>query len=244
MEELAKQLSEDLNALNKFLVSDKPLPPSHVRITASPILRKWFIEGWINKLAKQAQVEYTFKSLDTDQIVSSIESIPDIQFFLTGGIMMDGLPIRGYYVSDVPPPSDGTQLIPIDKMKYRLLKPSHLLKSKRIYFKGHWFNFEDIIKFCANKYGGVHFDLNRSKKWEKDIEVASQYFIAGNPNGLTKRQIIEPYTKKNQILLVLPKEKGNIWNCLDIELLAAAQALLNIHVNGNPVATKQNPMAS
>jgi hypothetical protein len=236
LKELAQQLSEDLNALSRFLVSSEPLHPSHVRITAAPVLRKWFIEGLINRLSSHANVEYTFNSLCTEDIVSVIESNPAIQFFLTGGIMMDGLPVQGYYVSDNPPPIDGSPEIPIKKMRYKLFKPSKLLKSKRLFFKGSWFNFRDIIVFCANKYGGVHFDINRSKAWEKKIEEASQYFVAGNPNGLKKRQIIEPYTDENRILLVLPREKGNIWNCVDIELLAAAQALTNIYVNGEPVA--------
>lgn len=154
---------------------------------------------------------------------------------MAGGVLMNGVPIQGYYVSDGPANDDGSPVIPIHKMKYELFKSSELLKSKRIYFNGHWFNFSEIIKFCANKYGGVHLDKKYSKSWEQELENASNYFVAGNPDDYNELKTIEPYSAKHQILLTLPKEKGHIWNCLDIELLAAANALINIHVNGDRI---------
>ena len=107
---------------------------------------------------------------------------------------------------------------------------------KRIYFKDTWIKASEIIRFSANKYGGVHLDTNYTKEWQNKIYEASQYFIAGNPDNKTSKEIIEPYSDANQILLVLPKEKGNIWNCIDISMLALAQAFCSIHVNGERVA--------
>ncbi|MBK7338018.1 MAG: hypothetical protein IPJ00_18480 [Saprospirales bacterium] len=120
-ETLATHLSQDLSALSKTLYNTEPLNPSWVRITASGILRKWFIESWIDKLAKEASVKYTFNSLDTTEIVNHIKSNRDIQFFMTGGVNMDGVLIQGYYVSDGPPNLDGSPVIPIDKMNFKLL---------------------------------------------------------------------------------------------------------------------------
>ena len=72
------------------------------------------------------------------------------------------------------------------------------------------------------------------------IEEAANYFVAGNPDGLSERMIIEPYNDKHRILVVLPKETGYKWNCLDVELLSAAQAFLNIHVNGEQLVEFEN----
>ena len=241
-EELAIHLTEDLNALNKFLYSTEPLHPSHVRITASAILRKWFIESWIDKLAKEASVEYTFASLDTTNIVSAIDEDKDIQFFMTGGVNMDGLPIQGYYVSDGPPNSDGTSVIPIDKMEYKLFKPSRLLNSKRVYHNGTWFNFSEIIKFCANKYGGVHLDKRYTKEWQAKLEVASNYFIAGNPNHENERKIVEPYSDKHRILLVLPKEKGKRLELLRYRAISYCASIFEYtRQRGNDRRTRSRP---
>ncbi len=91
----------------------------------------------------------------------------------------------------------------------------------------------------------VHLDFRRTKDWQIIIEEASNYFVVGNPDGLKDMGIIEPYSDEHQILLVLPKEQGNLWNCLDIELLALTQSFANIHVDGELLAiideTKESP---
>lgn len=232
---LINQLHEDLTALANFLFSRDPLPPSYVRITAAAVLRKWFLDGWINKLSAATGARYSFKTHDTSTVVQAIEKEPSIEFFMTAGINLNGVPMRGIYVSKASAPVGGGAIIPVDKMPLELFKPSKLLKCKRVFFTGQWLDFEHIIRFVANKYGGVHLDTERELPWQNILEAAAQYFIAGNPTGLDKVQIIEPYSEKHQMLLVLPKEGLNIWNCLDIELLAAAQAFLNIHVDGQPV---------
>jgi hypothetical protein len=233
--ELIDQLYEDISGLAKFLTSPNPLPPSYVRITATAILRKWLIDGWINRLASLTGAVYTFKSYDTSQVVHSIQNQPSVTFFMAAGVYLNGVPMRGIYASDAPPPNEGKALLPIDKMDLTLFKPNQLLISKRIYYKNQWIDFESIIRFVANKYGGVHYDPKREHEWQNILEEAAKYFIAGNPTGLNEMQIIEPFSDKHQILLVLPKEGENIWSCLDIELLSAAQAFLNIHIDGEPL---------
>jgi hypothetical protein len=149
---------------------------------------------------------------------------------MSGGIMMDGIPIKGYYASDEP--FSGTPQIPTTSMDYVDVSPSKFLSSKRIYFDGTWFTTEHVIRFMANKFGGVHFDKRRTEPWQSKLETASGFFTVGNPNNLTKRQLIETTSPKHNIHLVLPKEVGHLWTCLDIELLAIAQSLGNIACNG------------
>jgi len=235
VESVRRQFEEDLAALDSLLRRPDPLPPSHVRITASAVLRKWFLDGHLNRLGKSLGVKFSFPVLDTSSIVDAIAGDRSIRFFLAGGVLMNGLPIRGYYVSDVP--YDGQVRLPINSMKMIDVRSSHFLKSHRIYHEGCWFDTADIMRFAANKAGGVHLDFRREQDWQHRIEAASEYFVLGNPDKLQDRkvQIIEPYSPQNQILLLLPKEVGHLWTCLDVELLAAAQSLINIRCNDEPL---------
>ncbi len=234
IEKLVDQLYEDLEALLKFLISKDPIPPSYARIVATAIVRKWLVDGLINKLSSLNGATFSFQTHDTTEVVEAIKANPQITFFTAAGINLDGVPIKGIYTSNSSASANGSAELPIN-MPLKLFKPSELLKSKRIFYKGQWFDFENIIRFVANKVGGVHFDFKREAEWQLLLEEAANYFIAGNPDGLSERRIIEPYSKKHQILMVLPKENGFIWTCLDIELLAAAQAFGKIHIDGEPI---------
>lgn len=147
--------------------------------------------------------------------------------------MMDGVPIRGYYVADSP--FEGRPPIPIDTMPTVHLAPSRFLKMKRVLHDAKWFNAEQVVQFVANKHGGVHFDESRDRPWHEELERAAAFFTIGNPDGLTERQLIETRTPQHSIRLILPKEIGHLWTCLDIELLAVAQSLTNIHCNDRPL---------
>jgi hypothetical protein len=114
-----------------------------------------------------------------------------------------------------------------------LLTPARFLNSKRIYFEGNWFSAEQIISLICNKHGGVHFDTRRDKPWQETLERAAIYMTFGNPNYETESRIIDLEEPGGPCMVVIPEEAGNSWSCLDIELLSAAQALLNVHCNGD-----------
>ncbi|MDN5512082.1 MAG: hypothetical protein L0G64_07155, partial [Acinetobacter sp.] len=112
-------------------------------------------------------------------------------------------------------------------------KPSKLLKKNKIFYKNHKFNVEQIIKFYCNKDGGVHLDFKRNEPWQESLTEAAEYFILGNPYETDVFEVVDLDEHINgRKLLVLPKEKKYIWNALDIEMLALAQSLINIHCNG------------
>ncbi|MDN5523501.1 hypothetical protein [Acinetobacter sp.] len=92
---------------------------------------------------------------------------------------------------------------------------------------------EQIIKFYCNKDGGVHLDFKRNEPWQESLTEAAEYFILGNPYETDVFEVVDLDEHINgRKLLVLPKEKKYIWNALDIEMLALAQSLINIHCNG------------
>ena len=239
MSALKAQFEEDTRALAQFLTRRDPLPPSHVRIVACGIVRKWLIDDQISALAREIECTFTLPVLDTSSIAQAIASGVSVRFFMPGGVLWDGVPIRGFYVSD--DPYEGSPLIPIDSMHYVDLPPRKFLNARRVYHVGEWFTTEQIIRFIANKYGGVHFDPTRDKPWQRNLENASEFFTVGNPDNLRERQLLETTSPKHKILLVLPKEAGHLWTCLDIELLAIAQSLINVRCNGEPLLVFSEP---
>src|SRR4051812_32831767 len=101
-EKLKKQLEEDTEAFASLLRRADPLPPSHVRIITSSILRKWLIEGLINDLARKTGFRFTFPALDTRAVFEAIRHDQNIRYFCAGGIILDGRAIQGVTVSDAP----------------------------------------------------------------------------------------------------------------------------------------------
>lgn len=235
MDALKTQFEEDLAALAEILVRSDPLPPSHVRVTACAIVRKWLLDGQLNKLANHLGVTFTLPGLDTSAVVSAIERDGDIKFFLTGGVVLDGVPISGFYVSDAA--FTGQPALPIHQMSGVVFRPSRYLKAPRVYHDGVWFNVEQIVRYMANKRGGVHFDEHLQHDWERRLSEAAEFFTLGNPDGHDRLEIVETRSPRHHVHLVLPREVGHVWSCLDVELLSVAQALVNVYCNDERLLT-------
>lgn len=234
---LQKQLEEDLATLLDILVQPGPLPPRHVRSVGSAIVRKWLVEGKLNDLGHDIGVKFELPAYDTSPVFSVLPNTPEIKIYISGGINLGGVPIRSMYVSSSP--YNGEMPIPAETESV-LYSPGKFLGSKRVYFKGHTFTAEQIITFVANKHGGIHFDQNREKPWQVHLETASSYMIFGNPSHEKEPSIIDLEGPEGACLVVIPSEVGNTWSCLEIEMLAAAQALVNVHVNGTRLILTTN----
>lgn len=233
MQNLRQGFEEDAAALAEFLICPGPLRPSHVRVSASAVVRRWLLDGQLNRLSQELDGALTLPTVDTSSAVAEIAANPSVQFFMAGGVILDGEVLRGLYVSDAPyegcPPISGAGL------GTSLLQPSRYLRSRRVFHKGQWFTAEQVIRFVANKHGGVHFDMTREYEWQCSLENAARFFVVGNPERLKERQIIEGRSPEHTILLVLPREVGFVWSCLEIELLSAAQSLVNVNLDGEPL---------
>lgn len=67
-----------------------------------------------------------------------------------------------------------------------------------------------------------------ANKYKINIEEAAKYLKLGNPDDETEMFLDEA---KGYQLIVLPLEKGYEWNCLEVEMLVAAQSLVNVYCN-------------
>lgn len=226
---LQKHLEEDLATLFELLVTSGPLPPRHVRAVASPIVRKWLIEGALNELAHKMDVRFELPAHDTVDVFSALPQAPEVNFYLAGGINLGGIPVRSMYASSAR--FNGKPPIPVET-KITMYTPNKYLKSKRIFFEGNSFSAKEIITFVANKHGGVHFDSSRDNPWQEHLERAACYMTFGNPNHAKEPGIVDQGEPGDPCLVLIPNETGNVWSCLEIEMLSAAQTLVNVHCNG------------
>ena len=170
--DLQKQFGEDATALVELLTSPGPLRPSNVRVVAAALVRKWLLDGNLNLLAKELGDSVGLPVVNTTKVVLEIGSDPGITFFLAGGVQLDGELLHSFYVSDAP--YEGKAAISGGDLSF--LRLHHFLKSPRIFYQGDWFTAEQVIKFVANKYGGVHFDLSRQHDWQTRLEAAAKCF--------------------------------------------------------------------
>ena len=232
--QLGELLDDDLYAMFDLLNRPDPLPPAHVRVITSSILRRWFVESWISKLANSTNSNITLPVLDNSSVIDSIETQQAITFFVTGGVRLDGKIHWGMYSTSEP--FDGKPPINFSNPQYVEVNPGKFMKQRRLYFENEWFTTEEIVKFVSNKAGGVHLNQRGLSTNQKKLVRANKYLRLGNPGSEVERKLLEStcVNGEEELLVVLPKEKGHVWNSTDIEMLSAAQSFINMRLNGTP----------
>lgn len=217
-------LRADLNTLFKLVIThEKPCAEGDIR-AASAILRRWFVEGLLGRLANALGAVPKVWAMDNRDVWCAIERDETIRYFLTGGVMFDGRPVMCIYESTAE--STNVPRLPIQGGLDQIeLSPSDLLKQKRIYHLGTFFSCEDIIKFTANKLGGVHLDFRRDDHFSK-LEAASNFMSFGGP--LDKVEGPPP----GELYFDLEPNGREILIGTHIEIIAAAASLLSCEFNG------------
>lgn len=226
--ELQKLLEEDISTLRETLIRADALPPRYVRSIAAPIVRRWLIDKQLNILAKEIGLTIELPILDTSLAFEKLSTLDNkIIFYMSGGVYLGGEFISSIYYSSQE--FSGEPIIHAEP-NVILYPAEKLLNLKRVFHNGNTFNMNQIITFLSNKQGGVHFNKNydKYKTWQVDIEKAANFLKLGNPYNEDNLSLNEEH---DSILVVLPLEKGYEWNCLEIEVLSAAQSLVNIHCN-------------
>jgi hypothetical protein len=224
--EVYRQLQSDLAALFKLVHAHrKPISEGDIRL-ASVVLRKWLIDGLLGGLCNTARVEATVPVLDNSVPLAALLREPSINYFLTGGVRFNGVPIRGIYNSALPP--EGRPLLPVEVMPDKELKASAFLAQQRLFFEGTFYSCEDIIKFTAHKLGGAHFDTKRNPSLEK-LDRASQYMKYGGP------QPSPDWEPDSEIYMVLEPNSNEVLSGSHIEIIAAAASFIQIKLDGKPI---------
>ena len=233
--ELRRLLIADLSHLATLVIThNKPVVEASIR-SASVILRRWLIEDKLAILANAVQATPTVPVLDTSAVFAEITRQSTTEYFLTGGVRFAGTPLLGICSFSSPVPEKGS-LLPIDKLEYTMLRLHQFKSQPRMHFKGTNFSCEEIIKYTANKLGGVHIDFNRqgdakyaklNEKYAK-LDEAASYMKYGGPLSLEEPQPSELY-------LVLEPKGTEVLSGAHIEIIAAAASLLHVHFDERPI---------
>lgn len=240
LEQLQKQFEEDTITLVNIFISKDPLPPFYVRNIAAPILRRWFIDKNLIRLQSELKCnKFELLAPDTKKIFELIKSKNIYEFYLTGGVYLGGEFLRSIYFSHSTPEE---AFICEFSYEFENISISKFLNSNRVFYNGEIYNVEKILRIYANKYGGVHLDNSRQKDWELNIDGAVKFIKFGNPEGKYKEvklmsKLDDGYSEDSLYFLALPKEEGFIWTVLDVEVLAIAQALINLSIDGKKIIT-------
>lgn len=228
VDDLKKQLEEDLQLLSDQLSSEGPLPLAAIRVTASAICRKWLLDRNLVKLCQSLGMIPTLPALDTDAHQEFIRKDGGFNFYTAGGVSIDGRPINSIYAHRENRPAGSPPLLSVPSIrKYTVSK---FLKRKTTFIEGVWLNNEDILRYMSNKAGGIHYDTTRDKLVDRSIDRAKECLWLGDIPP-------EPWPAGLEVYLQLPKKTGAHWNCTHIEVCAIAQSLLGLHLNGNPLVT-------
>jgi hypothetical protein len=233
--ELRRLLIADLSHLATLVIThNRPVVEASIR-SASVILRRWLIEDKLAILANAVQATPTVPVLDTSAVFAEIARQPTTEYFLTGGVYFAGTPRQGICSFSSPAPEEGW-LLPIDKLDYTMLRLHQFKSQPRMHFKGINFSCEEIIKYTANKLGGVHIDFSRqgdpkyaklNDKYAK-LDEAASYMRYGGPLAPGEPQPSELY-------LVLEPKGSEVLSGAHIEIIAAAASLLQVHFDGRPI---------
>lgn len=225
LDEYMRMLLSDLDSLFKLVFTlRKPVAEGDIRL-ASIILRKWLIEGYLGKLCNATRMKATFYALDNRKVMDALPAVPQINYFLTAGVKMDGRPVAAIYNANVPPTDK--PLVPVDSLEYREFTSHQFIKQKRLYFEGAYFSLEEIIKFTANKLGGAHLDFERPGAYES-LNNAAHYMMYGGP----ARPIHVP--APIHLYMVLEPKSTEILSGLHLEIIAAASSFIQFKLGGHP----------
>ncbi|HEV7880184.1 hypothetical protein [Bradyrhizobium sp.] len=234
--EMRRLFLDDLRHMGTLIIThNKPVEEASIR-SASVILRRWLIEDKLAILAKTVQAEATFPCVDTSPVFEEIPRQPSTEYFLTGGVRFDqGKLCLGVSSFSSPPPESGS-LLPIDRLEQKMLTLHQFKSQPRMYFLGTNFSCEEIIKYTANKLGGVHIDFSRqgnekyaqlNEKYAK-LDEAAAYMKFGGP--LPQGQL-----HPSKLYIPLERTGSEILSGAHIEIIAAAASLIQVHFDGKPV---------
>lgn len=213
----------DLDTIFRLIVRQKePLDVGSIR-SVTPILRRWLVEGLLGKLCHGLECKALLPALDNEPVIKALPNAPEISCFVTGGIRFDGNPISGIYVSDKP--YAGKPPIPIDQMNFELMKLGSFTKQKRVYFDGTYFSCEEILKFVANKLGGVHYDGEHNHRQKLMAAVTDAITFGGPPEKVERGTVGRTH-------LVVEPDSTEPLNALHVEIVATAASLLCVQLNG------------
>jgi hypothetical protein len=167
---LFRHFGEDLETLERH-TSGVNVNASDLRQIVAPILRRWLVDDLIHRVQRELNQKILIVSDDLRTFVRACEK-GNLRFFAGVKATINGTPISNFGFGN-----DRAQLdLPAWSVEISNLKIADFAR-QRVLFGNHIFaTRSDIIKFVANKWGGVHLDSKLTDKVQLMIEETRFYY--------------------------------------------------------------------
>ena len=223
---LQREFEDDFEHMVRSL-SGEVVKPRDIVVTGSAFLRKWITERGLEKLAHENGYDIHVRVHDNRKHVRLIDEIDDFSFYTTACVGLEGHFCGPFYHHKHAPPPDRPWMEFPPRQFVRLRD----FKRRRVtHYDGTWFKNENIIRFAANKYGGVHLD-RRDTLDEADRKYleATEYASWGGPDEVDT-------TSNSGLRYIVTSERIEPYNCCHIELLSMCESIATIRFNGQQFA--------
>ncbi|MGT2515622.1 hypothetical protein ACVOMT_16560 [Sphingomonas panni] len=220
-DELARVLHGDIETMVPLTFPHgRPVTEAHARLLAV-IMRRWLVDGDLKKLLAPLRQSALFDVQGNSRAKAYADRSAAFRYYLTGGIMVQGRPVRHIYESPLPENEVKRDFVHEHHVRLPLKK---FLAQPRLYHEGHWFNTEQILRFVANKLGGNHLDFDRTGEWAK-LDAANKFMRYGGPARAAPPPGCEVY-------LILEPSSDEIIGGVHLEVIAAAAAFVQLEIGG------------
>lgn len=169
--EMVLQLLEDVAAIEAANVARFPTAVE-LRTVFTPILRRWIADGGFFTIQKLLASPLTFTTYSHVDDVTACK-LGAYKWWMGPVDCGEGLIVK---------PAVSTRKYAPGELQERKLfeiaqKAKLFFEQKMFWWKGQFYTREDLIKFAANKLGGVHYDLNRNLSFSHVEEIQNHFAI-------------------------------------------------------------------
>lgn len=228
-EDLVRQLEEDFSYASTQLRSQGRIEPTALRTIAGGLTRKWLVERNLARIFQGSKAVIELPALDTEAHRRIIDADGRFDYYTAGGPGIGNIQLNSIYAhrDDLPENSGGR----LPHTFYRQYRLGSFLDRPCSYFDSNWFYNRDIIKYVANKMGGVHYDTKREKVlFEKMDRAAKALRIGGRAPS--------DFEPGEEVFIQLPIDMMDNWSFWHVEIISIADALLRFKINAESVGVR------
>jgi hypothetical protein len=167
---LFRHFGEDLEALDRH-ASGVNVTPSDLRQIVAPILRRWFVDDLIHRVQRGLGDKILIATEDLRPFLRACDK-GDVRFFAGVNANINGIPVSNFMFSN----SNVQPDIPTRHRELSNLKITDFARQRVLFGNEIFATRSDVIKFVANKWGGVHLDSKLTDEVQSMIDETRFYY--------------------------------------------------------------------
>lgn len=149
---MLRHFGEDLEALENCS-SGVQVSASHIRQLLAPVLRRWFIEGQVFKVQQAIGHKIIVNTAELRKMIRACER-GEVFFFAGVRGHVGGFPLGQILLGK----HGKTLSLPATSIEIAKLTLNEFAKQKVLFANDVFATRLDVIRYVANKWGGVHLD--------------------------------------------------------------------------------------